>query len=321
MQFNWIDWIITLVIVYVHIDGWKQGFISLVSKSVSFLVSLWIAVRYHALVGQVFIAKIGLPRVWTNVLGYIVLGIASEIFLRILLGVVVQRAFSKSSGTVMNRWLGSVFAVTNALVVLAFVLLVVMNTPLRGDIKNDIRKSTIASRLVLLSETYGGTVRSSLQPLAKEIQFLTIKPRSGERVELPEKPSRDLLSVDTVGELEMVQRVNAERDKVGLPALRIDMQLVILARKHSVDMFESGYFSHINVKGQDAGQRAQRDGIVYVLMGENLAYAPDIDAAHTGLMKSERHRNNILDSAWSRVGIGIIDGKVFGTMITQVFAD
>jgi len=39
--------------------------------------------------------------------------------------------------------------------------------------------------------------------------------------------------------------------------------------------------------------------------GENLALAPTVQIAHTGLMNSPGHRANILHSQFGRVGIGI----------------
>lgn len=53
--------------------------------------------------------------------------------------------------------------------------------------------------------------------------------------------------------------------------------------------------------------------------GENLALAPSVPIAHTGLMNSPGHRANILQSGFGRVGIGILDGGKRGLMVTQNF--
>lgn len=52
-----------------------------------------------------------------------------------------------------------------------------------------------------------------------------------------------------------------------------------------------------------------------------MAYAPDTQTAHTGLMDSEGHKRNILEAEFGRVGIGVIDAGVQGMMFVQVFAD
>ena len=43
--------------------------------------------------------------------------------------------------------------------------------------------------------------------------------------------------------------------------------------------------------------------------------------AHVGLMASPGHKENILETAFGRVGIGVIDGGSCGLMFTQEFAD
>jgi uncharacterized protein YkwD len=58
-----------------------------------------------------------------------------------------------------------------------------------------------------------------------------------------------------------------------------------------------------------------------LVIGENLAYAPNLELAHTGLMNSEGHRANILSPDFNKVGIGIEDGGVYGLMVTQVFSN
>jgi len=54
-------------------------------------------------------------------------------------------------------------------------------------------------------------------------------------------------------------------------------------------------------------------------VAENVAAAPDVDTAHTALMKSPGHRANILHQDYNAVGISIVerDHELF---ITQDFA-
>ena len=64
-----------------------------------------------------------------------------------------------------------------------------------------------------------------------------------------------------------------------------------------------------------------RAGISYSIAGENLALAPSVVRAHDGLMNSSGHRRNILDPAFTKIGIGAIDGGVYGKMFTQIFTN
>ena len=322
MQFNWVDGIIFLVVLYYAIDGWERGFVSFLSKTFAFLLSLLLAVRFHPIVGAFLVEKLGFAPVWKNVLGYLFIAIPSEVMIH----VIIKRLFSwmplRITTSVMNRLSGSFFAGANGLLILAFIFLLILSFPIRGTVKRDIRNSLIGSNLVFLSELYGGSMRSSLDSISQEtLNFITVKPRSQERLELDVTLSSNQLSVDAQSEQYMIELINEEREKLGLSVLGVDENLTAIARKHSRDMFERRYFSHFSPEGHDVAYRAKQEGIVYTLIGENLAYTQDVTIAHAGFMNSEDHRENILNPAWSRVGIGSIDGDIYGKIFTQVFAN
>ena len=322
MQFNWIDWIIFFVVFYQVIDGWDKGLVSLLSHTLSFMVSLWAAIRYHAAVGGFLVQKFGLPSLWTNVLGYLAIAFPVEMMVNTILESILGRVPQKIMGSFVNKWFGSVFAVLNALLFISFLLLIILAIPSRGSVKHDIKNSTLGSRLVLFSERYGGNVKSSLDSITQEaLKFVTIKPKSQERLDLDVAPQESQLTIDASSEAAMIQLVNEERKKLGFSELRLDASLTNVGRSHSRDMFVRRYFSHFSPEGQDVSYRAKQEGVRYSLIGENLAFAPDVATAHTGLMNSEGHRKNILDPEWSRIGVGVIDGDVYGNMFTQVFAN
>jgi uncharacterized protein YkwD len=113
--------------------------------------------------------------------------------------------------------------------------------------------------------------------------------------------------------------INAEREKLGLPELYFDEELAEVARTHSKDMFQRGYFSHFNPEGKSPFDRIRKNGIQFRIAGENLALAQNLSLAHHGLMESPTHRANIEHKSFGKVGIGILDGGYNGLMITQLF--
>lgn len=322
MAFNWIDWIILLVILYQIYDGWERGFTTLLANLFSFLGSLWLAVRFHSIVGNFFVEKFGIPGTWTDVLGYITVALVSQVVIDELLDVAVEKLPEKFHTSKINHWLGSMLSAVNASIFISFVLLLVLALPLRGTVKKDIRNSYIGSRLVRVSERYGGQVKSSLEELAREaVKFMTVKPGSSERIPLNIPKTNVRYSVDQASESEMVRLVNTARVNKGMSELRVDAQIVAVAREKSRDMFVRSYFSHYDPDGKNAADRMSAAGVGFTLVGENLAYAPDVETAHEGLMNSEGHRMNILEPRFHRIGIGVIDGGLYGKMFTQIFAD
>lgn len=322
MELNWVDWVILAAVAFYIIDGWERGMVNLLGNLASFLGSLWLAVKYHAPVGNFLADKFGLPAAWVRLAGYLLVAVVSEAVLSEGVALFFAKFPKKIFTSKVNHWLGAVLSALSAAVVTAFILLLVLALPLRGTVKQDIKSSGIGSPLVRISERYGGRLTSSLDEVTREvIKFLTIQPQSRERINLEVKPAEDELVVDEVSESRMVELVNAERRKVGLSELRLDVKIREVARAHSRDMFEKRYFSHYSSVGRDAGDRLESVGISFSYAGENLAYAPDVDTAHRGLMDSESHRANILDSRFRRVGVGVIDAGIYGQMFTQVFAD
>ena len=63
------------------------------------------------------------------------------------------------------------------------------------------------------------------------------------------------------------------------------------------------------------------ENIVFNNAGENLALSQNAGLAMEGLMDSPLHRANILSPEYTKIGIGIMDGGVYGLMVTQVFSN
>ncbi len=322
IQLNWIDYIIFVCIGYSLLSGWATGLPTLAANLFSFLGSLLLSVKYHSIVGGFLSEKFGIPAVWTTVLGYVIVATISEMLISAVIHSYLDRLPKKIAKSWPSKALGALLSVINNLVLVIFLLLVIVALPIRGNVKKDIKASTAGSALVRLGERYGGSVKSSLDQAAEEVQrFFTIEPDSRDRVNLGMSVVSKDLTIDVQSEDQMVTLVNSERIKAGVGVLRLDVRMRDVSRKHSRDMFEGNYFSHYDSLGRDASYRMDAAGISYTIMGENLAFSPDVGSAHKGLMESEGHRRNILDSQFHRVGIGIIDGGPNGKMFTQVFAD
>lgn len=122
-------------------------------------------------------------------------------------------------------------------------------------------------------------------------------------------------------ELTVLNLVNQERVAVGLNPLMPHATMRSAARAHGVEMFSFGYLSHRSRDGRLPQQRVLERRVRVRIVGENLAYAPDVLAAHEALMASEAHRQNILSPDYYLIGIGVLDGGAYGVIIVQNFAD
>ncbi|MEV7990090.1 CAP domain-containing protein [Micromonospora sp. NPDC085948] len=118
---------------------------------------------------------------------------------------------------------------------------------------------------------------------------------------------------------EVVDLVNAERAKAGCGALSIDDKLMTAAQKHSQDQADHKNMSHTGSDGSNAGTRLDRIGYAWRTYGENVAWNQQTPAAvMDAWMNSSGHRANILNCAFTEIGVGIATSN--GPYWTQVFA-
>src|SRR3990172_629153 len=120
--------------------------------------------------------------------------------------------------------------------------------------------------------------------LAFALLFLTVKPEDKGSIDL--QFTQKELVVDFESERIMFKFVNQERVKFGVKPLIWSEDLAKIGRNHSKDMFSHGYFSHYSPEGKDVGDRLDDAGIGYSAAGENLALAPTISRANSGLINS-----------------------------------
>jgi uncharacterized protein YkwD/uncharacterized membrane protein required for colicin V production len=320
--FNWIDWTIIAILVYYSLQGWSAGFADLGLSFITFLISLFLSIKFHSPVGDFLSHKFGIPAMWTEVLGYILVAFIAQTILSELVQLILVRLPKTVISSKLNKWLGMIVSIFNGVVIIAFFLLVILALPLRGTIKIDVQNSTIGNFLVTVAQKYGGPATSTIdQTRQKVLNFVTVEPDSKERISLPIFPTESELKVDSADEENMLDLMNAERVKAGVGKLTVDVAMTAVARAHSRDMFARSYFSHLDPLDQTAGDRMEKAGISFTVAGENIAYAPDLATAYEGLMNSPGHRQNIVDPAFHRIGIGIIATNTWGLMFTQDFAN
>ena len=106
--------------------------------------------------------------------------------------------------------------------------------------------------------------------------------------------------------------------------LRWNEKLAAVARAHSREMVEQGFFDHADGQGRSLSARINAAGISWRALGEHIAIDGTVPAAEAALMNEPRfqtnHRSNILNAKYTDVGIGIVPGPNRSLYITQDFA-
>jgi uncharacterized protein YkwD len=324
---NLLDIIIVAIIVFYAYEGYTLGFTLAFLDLISFITSFIIALKFYGFVANLFVTYLSMPIGIANAVGFFFLALICEILLSLLF----RRLLRYTPKIRINRSIAGFFSKTNhflgilpgaisAFIVLSFLLTVIVSLPSSPLIKHLVTNSQVGSVLVAntslfekrLNDIFGGALNETLN-------FMTVKPESNELVNLRFTVKNG--TVDPQAEQEMFRMVNTERSKAGLELVAFDNPLRDVARAHSNDMFKRGYFSHYTPDGISPFDRMNNAGINYIYAGENLALAPSTALAHQGLMNSPGHRANILNPNFKKIGIGVIDGGIYGKMYSQEFTD
>jgi len=317
---NLIDLFLILLVLLAILNGWRRGFILGTLDLAAWVGSLVFALLLYSPLARILGGIAGISVVWAAPFSFLFVAIVAGTLIQVA-GHAFLRAFPEGlrRGPI-NRLFGVIPGAINGLVAASIIASVLLALPIDGALGAAVRDGT------LTNEMAGSTawVESALRPVFGEaiertLNLLTIEPEpeSGETINLhfivADPPPRPDL------EAQMLILVNKERAKAHLGPLVADPALTAVARQHSADMLMRGYFSHATPEKLSPFDRMHNAGIGFQDAGENIALAPTLTMAHTGLMHSPGHRANILQPHFHKVGIGILDGGWHGVMVTQDF--
>jgi uncharacterized protein YkwD/uncharacterized membrane protein required for colicin V production len=308
-MFNVTDLLIVLILAGCLWTGYRRGFILAAVWLMAWAGALVLAFLLYPPFGHWALQRFPKLGPWADPLAFMVLLIFSQLLLDLVAGRLLSVIPEKVHHSVLNKVLGLVPGLINGLLwaaLLAVMLVFLSLPPAQGR---------FTRRLLPGVEWLNARVTPVFATLLKRNDTPTV----GEErtMKLPFRMSDARPRPDL--ENEMLRLVNQERSKRGLRVLRADPQMTGVARRHSQDMLARGYFSHFTPEGADPFDRMKRAHVYFLTAGENIAITQTLTMAHVGLMKSPGHRANILNPAFGRVGIGILDAGIYGLMITQSF--
>ncbi|MDO8650207.1 MAG: CvpA family protein [Candidatus Berkelbacteria bacterium] len=314
------------VFLYYFFEGIRRGFIEQTLELVGFFITVFLALLGYHYFGELVMEKTGIQKPAADPIAFIILWFVYQVLYSLILRYSYPNIPAKIRNTLPNRLAGLIPAFLKGVVILSIILTVVLSLPVPPKLKSEISGSFLGSGFVNNSATVENFINKVVGGDLKEsLTFITVPAQNEQIIEPSEKVdlkfTTDETTVDIISEDKMFQWVNEERAKAGVKPLVIDEKIVIVARAHSKDMFNRGFFAHENPDGQSPFDRMDKGGVTFQVAGENIAYAPTVELAHNGLMRSPGHRKNILNPEFGHVGYGIIDAGIYGKMFSQEFTD
>ena len=319
MALNLIDIFLLIVIALSLVNGYRRGFVHGVIDLAGWVLALIAGLRYHQPVARWLGPHVDLwSEVWDQPVAFILVAFIAGLIVHVIGYWLLKSLPEDVHERSFNRIFGLLPGFINGLITAAILSALLFAIPLSETLTAHTRDSVMVNRLAVYAERLEAQLRPVFgEAIGRTLNLLTIRPDSNERVSLPfavenSKPRPDL-------EKQMLDLVNRERQAAGLSPLAPDPELTEVARRHSADMFKRSYFAHDTPEGLTPFDRMRAANVRFITAGENLALAPTISVAHTGLMNSPGHRANILRREFGRVGIGVMDGGVRGLMVSQEF--
>lgn len=124
-------------------------------------------------------------------------------------------------------------------------------------------------------------------------------------------PTRTSSHVALPIEMEVIDLVNAERSRAGLPPLQYLPIAGEMARYKSKDMADNGYYDHDSPTYGAWSNLAKLFDFKYYALGENIAKGQsNAQRVMEAWMKSPDHKANILHDSFTHIGVGYyVDAK------------
>ena len=113
----------------------------------------------------------------------------------------------------------------------------------------------------------------------------------------------------------ILELTNAERAAVGLPGLSMRADILGIAQGQSAAMAAAGTIWH----NEQFLNQATRKALAANMLGETVGMGATVEQIHTALMLSPGHKANILEGAFSIVGMAVAKGPDGMLYLTQDF--
>jgi uncharacterized protein YkwD/uncharacterized membrane protein required for colicin V production len=331
-----LPWPDLLVAGLVALSAWRatrRGFVAVLISLAGFVVALLLAFTFYQPVAQWLTGQFGWTPVWSAPVAFVAIWGITELAFGLVENWLMNRYGGRLYESTANKMLAIIPGAAQGFISAAVMLTLFALVPLQSNLREDILDAPVSGTLVRTTLAVQRPFEGIFGPAAREaLGFITIAPPGipgagpgngiqppGESVDLRFRVHDATPAPDE--EQAMLDLVNQERTSRGLVALTMDEPLREVARAHAGDMFARGYFAHNTPEGVDPFERMRDAGIFFGIAGENLALAPTLDMAHNGLMNSPGHRANILRPEFRKVGIGVLDGGIYGKMWVQEFSD
>ncbi|GAA0683001.1 hypothetical protein GCM10010193_41000 [Kitasatospora atroaurantiaca] len=200
-------------------------------------------------------------------------------------------------------------AVGTAVLTLAAVGVVAADQDQPADSTARTDAAAAASQPVPVEAALEKTASASPTPTLSPTPTPTPTPSKSPSASPTPTPSVSRSATPSTTAQQVLDLVNTERARAGCAAVRSNSKLQAAAQGHSDDMAARNFFDHTNPDGEGPQPRIEAQGYRWSTWGENIARGQrDATAVMTSWMNSPGHKANILNCAFTELGVGVHQG-------------
>ena len=313
---NWIDLIFIIIFILYVWDGYRRGFIRLMWELIGLVIAFFCALKFYYPLSNFLTNSWHLNENYSRPISFLVIWLITQGLFYLIGRLLAYYTPASIKQSRANHYLGLIPAFLKGIILIIVILILLLMLPINDKAKNTMSSSFCGRNLLKVVVSFQKDIEKVFitQPLISRKESVV-----EEQTQLGFATTT--METDEIDEDEMLNLINEERKKAGIAPLKQDVLIRNVARSFSRDHLIKGYFAHTSPDGQTLYDRLKLANVTFTAAGENIALAPTVELAHVGLMNSPKHRQNILDPQFSRVGIGIMDTGQYGLMITQDFAN
>lgn len=316
---NYIDLLIIIIFVFYVFVDYHRGFLRLCADLLGLIIAFLIALTFYEQLSDFLITHTSLSVVNAKPLSFIAIWFVSQLIFYLFSKIISFYTPTTIKQSHLNRYLGILPAMIKGIVFITVSMILIVVMPLNQKTKNLFTNSLLGKTTLKYAVNFEGKLEKIFGGSSNTLTFLTHQETPDATT--PLNFSTTQMEIDEEAENVLLQKINEERAKIGISPLQQDILIRNVARTHSRDMLIRGYFSHNSQDNKTLADRLISANATFQAAAENIALAPNANLAHLGLMNSEKHKTNILDPEFTRVGIGVMNAGQYGIMVTQDFVN
>jgi len=308
--------IILLFLLYVFLD-FQRGFLRLMADLIGLAISFVTAIAFYTSLADFLVNRFNLSVISAKPISFLAIWfLVQGVFFGIskIISFYTPATIKQSS---INRYLGILPAMVKAAIFIAVLMILIVMMPLNQKTKNLFTDSYFGQKILKYTINIENQLEKVFGSQSGNLTLVTDQNQQSDNTPLGFSTTQ--MEINEEAEKVMLEKINEERAKIGVSPVAADTLVRNVARIHSRDMFIRGYFSHQSADGKNLFDRLVASNVNFQAAAENIALAPNANLAHLGLMGSEKHRQNILDPSFTRVGIGVMENEQYGIIVTQDF--